>query len=104
MSADQARLKIAVQKSGRLSDNSLALFQRCGLQFSRDRDHLFCFGENLPVDLVLVRDDDIPQLLAEGACDAGIAGLNVIEEFRLGTPAGSDFEVWRELDFGNCRL
>jgi ATP phosphoribosyltransferase len=103
MIANQERLKIAVQKSGRLSENSLALFQRCGLQFSRDRDHLMCFGENLPVDLMLVRDDDIPGLLGESACEAGIAGLNVMEEYRLGIePAG--FDVWRELDFGNCRL
>jgi len=104
MIPDQQRLKIAVQKSGRLTDNSLALFQRCGLQFSRDRDHLVCFGENLPVDLLLVRDDDIPQLLSEGACEAGIAGLNVVEEYLLGEHSGAGFEVWRDLDFGNCRL
>ena len=98
------RLRIAVQKSGRLPDNSLAMFQRCGLQFTRDRDHLMCVGENLPVDLLLVRDDDIPGLLADGSCQAGIAGMNVLEESRLarGEPAG--FDVWRELDFGNCRL
>jgi len=98
MIPDQQRLKIAVQKSGRLTDNSLALFQRCGLEFTRDRDHLVCFGENLPVDLLLVRDDDIPELLNDGMCEAGIAGLNIVEEYRLG------FDIWRELDFGNCRL
>lgn len=103
MISDQQRLKIAVQKSGRLTDNSLALFQRCGLQFTRDRDHLVCYGENLPVDLLLVRDDDIPGLLTEGVCEAGIAGLNVSEEYRLGNPAAG-YDVWRELDFGNCRL
>ena len=86
------RLRIAVQKSGRLTDNSLAMFQRCGLQFTRDRDHLMCVGENLPVDLLLVRDDDIPGLLADGSCQAGIAGMNVLEESRLarGEPAGFD--------------
>ena len=104
MNGDEQRLKIAVQKSGRLTDNSLALFERCGLKFSRDRDHLVCFGENLPVDLLLVRDDDIPGLLDEGACDAGIAGLNITEEHRLVTGAVTGFDIWRELDFGNCRL
>lgn len=98
------RLRIAVQKSGRLTDNSLALLQRCGLQFSRDRDHLVCVGENLPVDLLLVRDDDIPNLLVDGVCEAGIAGLNVVEEFRLGLDATGGFDVWRQLDYGNCRL
>jgi ATP phosphoribosyltransferase len=104
MIPDQQRLKIAVQKSGRLTDNSLALFQRCGLEFTRDRDHLVCFGENLPVDLLLVRDDDIPELLNDGMCEAGIAGLNIVEEYRLGDGKQSGFDVWRELDFGNCRL
>lgn len=98
------RLRIAIQKSGRLTDNSLALFQRCGLQFSRDRDHLICVGENLPVDLLLVRDDDIPNLLADGVCEAGIAGLNVVEEFRLGPDATDGFDIWRPLDYGHCRL
>lgn len=98
------RLRIAVQKSGRLTDHSLALFQRCGLQFSRDRDHLVCTGENLPVDLLLVRDDDIPALLADGSCEAGIAGLDVLEEYRLGHTGVIGYEVWRELDFGACRL
>jgi ATP phosphoribosyltransferase len=98
------RLRIAIQKSGRLTDNSLALFQRCGLQFSRDRDHLICVGENLPVDLLLVRDDDIPNLLMDGVCEAGIAGLNVVEEFRLGLDVASGFDIWRQLDYGNCRL
>lgn len=104
MIPDPQRLKIAVQKSGRLTDNTLALFQQCGLQFSRDRDHLVCFGENLPVDLLLVRDDDIPDLLMEGMCEAGVAGLNVAEEYRLDNRAGTGFDIWRELDFGNCRL
>lgn len=98
------RLRIAIQKSGRLTDNSLGLFQRCGLQFSRDRDHLVCVGANLPVDLMLVRDDDIPNLLTDGVCEAGIAGLNVLEEYRLGHTSTVGFDIWRKLDFGQCRL
>ena len=56
------RLRIAIQKSGRLTDNSLDLLARCGLRFSRARDQLVCFGETLPLDILLVRDDDIPGL------------------------------------------
>ncbi|PJA42060.1 MAG: ATP phosphoribosyltransferase, partial [Lysobacterales bacterium CG_4_9_14_3_um_filter_62_6] len=58
------RLRIAVQKSGRLSEASQSLLQQCGLDFRQSRDKLFCFGETHPVDLLLVRDDDIPGLIA----------------------------------------
>lgn len=101
------RLKIAAQKSGRLADASLDLLKRCGIQFARSRDRLFCFGENMPVDLLLVRDDDIPGLLAEGVCDLGIVGRNVAEEARWalnGRGANSDFQPLLALGFGACRL
>lgn len=101
--AGDDRLKIAVQKSGRLTDHSLALLARCGLNFTRDRDHLVCFGENLPVDLMLVRDDDIPELVADGICEAGIVGQNVSREFDLGHSAAS-LRQDRVLDYGRCRL
>ena len=101
------RLKIAAQRSGRLADASLDLLQRCGIQFARSRDRLFCYGENMPVDLLLVRDDDIPGLLAEGVCDLGVVGENVAEEARLsrrarGVPA--DYSSLMPLGFGACRL
>jgi ATP phosphoribosyltransferase len=54
------RLRIAVQKSGRLADASQELLARCGLKFRQSRDKLFCFGESLPIDLLLVRDDEHP--------------------------------------------
>jgi ATP phosphoribosyltransferase len=98
------RLRIAVQKSGRLADSSLELVRRCGLRFSRDTKHLVCVGENLPIDLVLVRDDDIPALLTDGSCEAGIAGLNVFEEHRLECADACGFSIHRSLDFGACRL
>lgn len=97
------RLKIAVQKSGRLADASLALMTRCGLNFARDRDHLVCYGENLPVDLMLVRDDDIPELVADGACDAGIVGQNVSGEYALAR-SEPGYSERRVLDYGHCRL
>ena len=79
----QQRLKLAVQKSGRLTDDSLDLLHRCGLKFSRGKDQLMCYGENMPLDVLFVRDDDIPDLVQEDVCDLGIVGLNVLEEKRL---------------------
>lgn len=108
MSAAQSqRIKIAIQKSGRLTDNSLELIARCGLKYSRGRDQLVCYGENLPLDILLVRDDDIPALVQDDVCDLGIVGLNVIEEKRLAFAAdgsGPPFEQLMSLDFGLCRL
>lgn len=99
------RLRIAVQKSGRLADASMDLLARCGLKFRQSRDKLFCFGESLPIDLLLVRDDDIPGLIAQGVCELGIVGRNVVEEFRLAQArANPDLHELRELDFGTCRL
>ncbi len=104
--ADQ-RLKIAVQKSGRLTDQSLDLLERCGIKFSKSKDQLFCYGENMPVDLLLVRDDDIPGFVSDDVCDLGIVGLNIIEEKRLGWSRKNKparFQQIRTLDFGHCRL
>ncbi|HMM66186.1 MAG TPA: ATP phosphoribosyltransferase [Dokdonella sp.] len=101
------RLRIAIQKSGRLSDASLDLLARCGLKFRRSRDKLFCFGETLPVDLLLVRDDDVPGMIADGVCDLGIVGRNVLGEQILGAGAAGQAAAFRELralGFGQCRL
>jgi ATP phosphoribosyltransferase len=101
------RLRIAVQKSGRLSEPSQQLLAQCGLAFRQSRDKLFCFGENQPVDLLLVRDDDIPGLIDDGVCDLGFLGRNVLEEARLeqvATKGRSGLEEIRALGFGGCRL
>jgi ATP phosphoribosyltransferase len=101
------RLRIAIQKSGRLSDPSRELLAQVGLRFEEGRDRLFCHGHALPVDLLLVRDDDIPGLLAEGTCDLGIVGRNVFEErdaAREATGAPATQRVLRSLGFGRCRL
>jgi ATP phosphoribosyltransferase len=103
----QQRLKVAVQKAGRLTDNSLDLLARCGLKYSRGRDQLMCYGENMPLDVLFVRDDDIPDLVQEDVCDLGIVGLNVIEEKRLAIESRGgrcSFELIQLLDFGRCRL
>ena len=102
-----SRIKIAVQKSGRLTEHSLELLVRCGLSYSRGKDQLICYGENMPVDVLLVRDDDIPRLVQEDICDLGIVGLNIIEERRLELLDQGETELFTEigrLDFGQCRL
>lgn len=107
MQSEIPRLKIAIQKSGRLTEHCLDLLSKCGLKYTQSKDQLFCFGENMPIDILLVRDDDIPGLVADDVCDLGIAGLNVIHEKRLhgdGNGELSNFEVIRGLDFGHCRL
>jgi ATP phosphoribosyltransferase len=101
------RLRIAVQKSGRLADASQELLARCGLKFRQSRDKLFCFGESLPIDLLLVRDDDIPGLIAQGVCDLGIVGRNVLGEQIVAARVRAEAQPARELcalGFGTCRL
>ncbi|HUN25329.1 MAG TPA: ATP phosphoribosyltransferase [Steroidobacteraceae bacterium] len=104
---EDLRLKLAVQKSGRLTEPCLDLLTRCGLKLSRGKDQLMGFGENMPLDVLFVRDDDIPDLVQEDVCDLGLVGLNVLEEKRLELTArgqSARFEPIRTLDFGRCRL
>lgn len=105
--APRDRLRIAIQKSGRLAEPARALLASCGLSWRESRDRLFCYGESLPVDLLLVRDDDIPGLIADGVCDLGIVGRNVLTEQDLSYQSnggGPRFREWRPLGFGPCRL
>ena len=107
MDSSQQRIKIAVQKTGRLTEHSQDLLERCGLKLTRSKDRLFCYGENMPIDLLLVRDDDIPGLVSEDVCDLGIVGLNVVEEKRLELEAAGQEAMYSRvfaLDFGHCRL
>jgi ATP phosphoribosyltransferase len=104
---DEPRLKLAVQKSGRLTDPSVDLLARCGLKLARGKDQLVGFGENMPLDVLFVRDDDIPDLVQEDVCDLGLVGLNVLEEKRLELLSrghSARFQPVRSLDFGRCRL
>lgn len=101
------RLKLAIQKSGRLAEESLSLLERSGLKFAKSKDKLFWFGETLPIDLLLVRDDDIPRLLLAGVCHLGIVGGNVAQEKALERSKSGDaldFEPLLGLGFGRCRL
>jgi ATP phosphoribosyltransferase len=104
---DETRLKLAVQKAGRLTEPSVELLTRCGLKLARGKDQLLGVGENLPLDVLFVRDDDIPDLVQEDVCDLGLVGLNVLEEKRLELAAhgaSARFQPLRTLDFGRCRL
>ena len=101
------RLRIAIQKSGRLSEPARTLLAACGLAWRESRDRLFCYGESLPIDLLLVRDDDIPGLIADGVCDLGIVGRNVLLEQDASRAADGgvpSLREWRALGFGACRL
>ncbi len=101
------RLRIAIQKSGRLADPARELLAACGLSWRESRDRLFCYGESLPIDLLLVRDDDIPGLITDGVCDLGIFGRNVALEYdsaRRSRGLDSSYSEWRALGFGACRL
>ncbi|RMH90753.1 ATP phosphoribosyltransferase [Lysobacter pythonis] len=101
------RLRIAIQKNGRLAEPARALLGSCGLSWRESPDRLFCYGESAPIDLLLVRDDDIPGLIADGLCDLGVVGRNLLLEQAAGREADGKpaaFREWRALGFGACRL
>src|SRR5271157_4251619 len=93
------RLRIAVQKGGRLNEKSLALLQKCGVGFDLmpGKERLLYQSADFPIDLMLVRDDDIPEYVSDGVCDLGIVGLNVLEERLFAEQAVT---VLRKLGFG----
>jgi ATP phosphoribosyltransferase len=99
-----SRLRVAIQKSGRLSERSQELLKNCGLRFARSKDKLFWYGQDFPVDLLLVRDDDIPRLLLDGVCELGIVGENIASEVMLERDGESELKRLRKLGFGHCRL
>ncbi|WP_298441625.1 ATP phosphoribosyltransferase [uncultured Ferrimonas sp.] len=101
------RLRIAMQKSGRLSKETEALLKRCGLKLNFRDNRLISPVENLPIDILRVRDDDIPGLVMDGVVDLGFIGENVLEEERLERQAldqATQYSVLRRMDFGGCRL
>jgi ATP phosphoribosyltransferase len=103
---NENRLRVAVQKSGRLAEKSTALFLKCGLDFDLRKDRLLHHSPDFPIDLMLVRDDDIPEYVADGVCDFGIVGENVIQEkyFSQADARKSELEILLQLGFGSCRL
>ena len=103
---DSPRLRIALQKSGRLADDSQDLFERCGIRVRFSGQRLLAVAENLPVEFLRVRDDDIPGLVMDGVVDLGIIGENVLEETVLSRRAQSmpsPYRTLKRFDFGGCR-
>ena len=92
------RLKIAIQKKGRLSENSHKLLQECGIKFSNGADVLRTSASNFPVDILFLRDDDIPQYVEQQVADIGILGENIVLE------KNRDVEILEQLGFAQCRL
>ena len=98
------RLKIAVQKKGRLADESFAALKKCGLKFTVRGDGLLARVSNMPIDLLLVRDDDIPNFVASGVSDLGIVGENVLLEEVLSSAGRMKIDTERRLGFSKCSL
>ena len=99
-----SRLRIAVQSKGRLAEGGMDLLKRCGLRFAYGRDKLHQRVENMDVDLMLVRDDDIPNFVASGACDYGIVGENVLAEEQAAGGRAQELEIALRLGFAGCTL
>ncbi len=98
------RIRLAIQKSGRLTEACKKLFENSGLTFNvGDRQLLYNIPE-MPIDLLFVRDDDIPILVSKGICDFGIVGLNVFEEKKLEENGDFDAQIFATLGLSQCRL
>ncbi|HOO99037.1 MAG TPA: ATP phosphoribosyltransferase [Bacteroidales bacterium] len=93
-----SELKIAIQKSGRLSDNSKRLLEECGLKFSNGAGVLKTKAVNFPVEILFLRDDDIPQYVEQQVADIGILGENMVYEKK------KDVAILEKLGFAQCRL
>ena len=91
-------LKIAVQKSGRLYEDSVKLLKECGIQLNNGHKQLKAVAENFPLEVYFLRDDDIPQYVYDGVADIGIVGENVLLE------KAKDIDLVFRLGFGKCRL
>lgn len=92
------KLKVAIQKSGRLYEDSLKLLKECGINIQFRKNQLKAFALNFPLEIFLIRDDDIPQYLEDSIADIGIVGDNIFSEKR------KRIQVKERLGFGKCRL
>ena len=102
---NDGRLKIAIQKSGRLSEKSFALLEKAGISLQKSKDQLLCRARNFPLDIFLVRDDDIPAFLVNDVCQLGIIGQNsLLETQRLEPDIYGGLSEVVKLGFGRCRL
>jgi ATP phosphoribosyltransferase len=95
---DQTKLRIAIQKSGRLYEDSVQLLKECGIDLRNVKDRLKTESDNFPLEVFFLRDDDIPQYVEDGVADIGIVGENVLLE------KNKQAAVVEKLGFGKCRL
>ena len=95
---EQTKLRIAIQKSGRLHEDSMRLLKECGIDISNGGNKLKSSASNFPLEVYFLRDDDIPQYVEDAVADAGIVGENVVYEKK------KEVEVMEQLGFGKCRL
>ncbi len=93
-----SKLKIAIQKSGRLSEKSLDLLKSCGIKFSNGSYKLKTAAKNFPIEALFLRDDDIPQYVEQGVADIGILGENEVWEKQ------KDVRILEKLGFANCKM
>jgi len=91
-------VRIAIQKSGRLNEDSLALLKNCGISIDNGKDQLKASARNFPVEVFFLRNGDIPQYLRDGVVDLAILGSNTLEE------KGTDLEIIEQLGFSKCRV
>jgi ATP phosphoribosyltransferase len=95
---ENMKLRIAIQKSGRLYDDSVQLLKECGIDLRNVKDRLKTESDNFPLEVFFLRDDDIPQYVEDGVADIGIVGENVLFE------KNKQAEIVERLGFGKCRL
>lgn len=91
-------LRIAIQKSGRLYEDSVQLLKECGIELRNVKDRLRTVSENFPIEVFFLRDDDIPEYVEDGVADIGIVGQNVLAE------KNRKVDTVEALGFGKCRL
>lgn len=97
-SGDSNKIRIAIQKSGRLYEDSVQLLKECGIDLRNVKDRLRTQSDNFPLEVFFLRDDDIPQYVEDGVADIGIVGENVLYE------KNKNVESVESLGFGKCRL
>lgn len=93
-----SKLKIAVQKSGRLNEDSIGLLKNCGIHIDNGKDQLKASASNFPLEVLYLRNGDIPQYVEDGVADLAIVGENLLVESQ------NDIEVVRKLGFSKCKL
>jgi len=98
MKFTKSKFRIAIQKNGRLTAGSLIFLRRQGLKFQINKYQLVIQCQKQPVEIILVRDDDVAKLVEQGNCDLGIVGLNLVKE------SCAQVRIVRKLPFAYCRL